>query len=129
MLAHTLVYGGEHVAALDALEKAKRLNPSTSYIYRWIEARALFMQGANEKALALAREGVQRNPAFLEGRLLLAAILGHNGETDDAAWELEEARLLRLNASISIERAHGLYKRAEDRDRYLEGLMKAGLQQ
>jgi TolB-like protein/class 3 adenylate cyclase len=127
ILAHILIYAGEHESALHAVREAKRLNPHVSFIYLWVEARALFFMGRNEEALELVREAVERNSNFSSGRLLLAAILGQLGREEDANWEAEEILALKPDFSITSERQQVLYKRPQDLDRYLEGLRKAGL--
>jgi tetratricopeptide (TPR) repeat protein len=127
ILAHSLIYTGEHEGALHAIHAAKRLNPHVSYIYLWVEAHALFFMGRDEEALELVREAVERNSNFSGGRLLLAAILGQLGREEDANWEAEEILALKPDFSITSERQQVLYKRPQDLDRYLEGLRKAGL--
>jgi TolB-like protein len=127
ILAHILIYAGEHESALHAIHEAKRLNPHVSYIYLWVEAHALFFMERNEEALELVREAVERNSNFSSGRLLLAAVLGQLGREEDANWEAEEVLALRPDFSIASEKQQVLYKRPQDLDRYLEGLRKAGL--
>jgi adenylate cyclase len=71
ILAHNLIYAGEHESALHAIHEAKRLNPHVSYIYLWVEAHALFFMERNEEALELVREAVERNSNFT-GRIFLS---------------------------------------------------------
>jgi len=81
----------------------------------------------HERALPLYEEALQRNPGFDRGHLQVAAIYGQLGETDDAAWALEEALAIRPDITLAGERQGARYQRSEDTARYIDGLRKAGL--
>ncbi len=110
-LAFVSLYAGEPQDTLQAIRSAKRLNPRSSYIYLAIEAHAHSLLGQYERALPLYEEALQRNPGFDRGHLQVAAIYGHLGKTDDAAWALEEALSIRPDITLAGERRGARYRR------------------
>ena len=70
---------------------------------------------------------IGRNPGTDSSRMLLASCYGHLGRAEDA--RAEWAELLKVNPDFSLtQRSRVLpYKNADDFQRILEGLAKAGL--
>ncbi len=126
-LAFVSIYTGELELGLEAIARAKRLNPRYSYIYLAVEGHLNFLKGEYENAVALYEEALERNPVFDRGLLLFAAALAHMGNTEDAAWAIAEALSIRPDLTLGDERRDANYKRPEDLKRYLEGLRRAGL--
>lgn len=126
-LAFSLINAGRHEEGLQAIERAKRLNPRYSQVYLYVEAIAVFHLERFEEAASILQDAIERNPAFDRPQLLLAATYGHMGQLDDADWVLQEASLLLPNLSLEKERMDTILARTVDIERYIEGLRKAGL--
>lgn len=126
-LAFVLSYAGELEEALETMRRAMHLNPQYSYIYLAVKGRILFLLGRYEEAIVVLEEIVARNPVFDQVQLVLAATYAQLGRLDDAAWAVEEALVIRSDISLENERRKANYKRAEDIDRYILALRKAGV--
>ena len=70
---------------------------------------------------------LERNRNFQQGRLLYISILGLLDRIDDAEWESEEVLTVLPDFTIAAEENRVRFVRPEDRERYAEGLRKAGL--
>jgi len=126
-LAFSLTNAGRHEEGLQAIERAKRLNPRYSQVYLYVEAITLFHLERYEEAVSILQDAIERNPAFDRPHLLLAATYGHMGRLDDADWALQEASILLPDLSLEKERIDTILARDVDVERYIEGLRKAGL--
>jgi len=122
-----LMYAGEPARALEPFAKAMRLDPHYPDIVLHFMAQANFSLGKYEIAAQQLIDRIARNPGTDASRMLLASCYGHLGRADDAraAW----TELLKVNPDFSLtQRASVLpYKNADDFQRILEGLAKAGL--
>ena len=125
--AANLTTAGLHKKALEYIRIAKKLNPHYSYIYLYIEALALFYQHRFEEALRLMEDAAGRNPEFDRMQLLLASTLGHLGKQEAAEWALIEAETLTPSLSLENELENHPWAKLQDRELYVEGLLKAGL--
>lgn len=126
-LAFSLTNAGRHEEGLQAIERAKRLNPRYSQVYLYVEAIAVFHLERFEEAVSILRDAIERNPAFDRLQLLIAATFSHLGLLDDADWALQEASILLPNLSLEKERTDSILARTQDVERYIEGLRGAGL--
>ena len=84
------------------------------------------IRGANRGPAKLL-DRIARNPGTDASRMLLASCYGHLGRADDARAVWTE--LLKVNPDFSLtQRSRVLpYKNADDFQRIVEGLVKAGL--
>ena len=117
-------FEGRGVEAIAFAQKALRLNPHPPSFYFWILGFAQFAAGQYEAAVkTLRNEATYRT----ESRRLLAAALAQLGQLEEAR---EEAKLyLARNPQFRISHwfeTHP-YRDLAMRDRFLEGLRKAGL--
>ncbi len=87
-------YVGDPSASIPLLRRAMRLNPEAGYLYFLLLGRAYFFLGDSDQALINLREAITRNPANLEARVYLAAVLEDDGDRDGAEWEAEEIRAI-----------------------------------
>lgn len=126
-LAFSLTNAGRHEEGLQAIGRAKQLNPRYSQVYLYVEAIALFHLERYEDAVSILLDAIERNPAFDRPQLLIAATYAHIGRIDDADWALQEASILVPDLSLEKERSDTILARAVDVERYIEGLKKAGL--
>jgi tetratricopeptide (TPR) repeat protein len=63
-LAFILSYSGQLEPALEALDRARQINPRSTGVYLGIEGRILFLLGRYEEALVVLENSVERNPGF-----------------------------------------------------------------
>ena len=127
-LAINLNYAGQLDEALRSINYAMRLNPESSFAYRWIKGHTYYSLGQLEKA-AKWLEGVRdSNPEFSNVYQLLIATYVELGQIDDAEWAAEELLTLVPNFSLARERERALYRDEGVRRRYIDGLRKAGIE-
>ena len=128
-LGQALALSGEYEKAVVQINKAVRLSPHDPFIVYWFGhlGLAAFADARYEEACEWGRKVVRENPQFPGGHRLLAASYGQLGRIDEAAMELKE--LLRLMPGMISEdlRKQVPFKKASDMERYIEGLLKAGL--
>jgi adenylate cyclase len=89
---------------------------------------ALFHLERYEEAAALLIAAIERNPAFDRTQLLLASTYGQLGKLEKAEWILQEVALLSADLSLNDEETNSILSREQDRERYIEGLRLAGLE-
>jgi adenylate cyclase len=112
--------------ALTAVDTALRLSPHDPQRFLWLTLRgsALYLQGRYSEAIAAAEES--RNLRwFYRAPRVLAASYAQLGIIPQARAAVAELRA-RHPAERTIADVVGRFKRAVDRDRYAEGLRKAG---
>ncbi|MCH9012226.1 MAG: tetratricopeptide repeat protein [Proteobacteria bacterium] len=126
-LAQSLTFAGKSPEALIAIRKAMRINPRHSLIYLWIVGHNYFLMERYEEAITELRKVVEGNPGYPWAHLTLAAAYGLTGQIEEAEWEGQEFLALQPDFTLARERQRVLYKNSEHRDRYIEGLRKAGL--
>ena len=122
-------YAGLAEEGLRQLEIANRLSPRdyTQAASLSIEGLCHFIAGRYAEAITCERRAVQLRPHFGTAWRTLTAAAGLAGELDLARTALQECRRLHPNVSLAwVEQYHPIV-RSEDRDRYIEGLRRAGL--
>jgi tetratricopeptide (TPR) repeat protein len=127
--AMTYCYVGEPDIALKRLQRYRELAPP-DLTFSWFESFytvAYTFQSDYERAIMVGRRAVKSNPDFTAGYKPLIASLGHLGRKDEAAPYI--AKLLELEPSFTVERFGKTYpfKREDDRKRYTQGLLLAGI--
>ena len=126
-LAFVLSYSGRLQEALQALDRARQINPRSSGVYLGIEGRTLFLLGRYQEAVAVLEESVDRNPGFDRTRMHLAASYARLGRLDDASWAVDEALNINPGITLETERREALYSRQSDIEHYIEALRLAGV--
>ncbi|MEP9387850.1 adenylate/guanylate cyclase domain-containing protein [Mesorhizobium sp. KR9-304] len=122
-------YGGLAEDGLRQLEIATRLSPRdhTQAANLSVEGLCHFIAGHYAEAITCERRAVQMRPNFGTAWRTLAAAAGLAGESDLARMALSECRRLQPSISVAwVEKYHPIV-RPEDRARYIEGLIRAGL--
>jgi adenylate cyclase len=118
---------GQADEAINNFQKATRLNPNDprlSTTAGWT-GRAHFTARRYDQAREWMLNAVESNPEFPEFHLVLAATLGHLGETDRARECLEAGK--RLHPTYFDNDANWrLYKYEADNEHFRDGLRKAG---
>jgi TolB-like protein/class 3 adenylate cyclase len=125
------VYLGKHETALEHLRQAERLSPRDPTLIQLKAAAALahFFNGGYEEAARLAERITGDVPTFLPGWRIMAiscALAGYRTLADKAAKKVLE---LDPSAKVSVLVPLLPIRRPEDRERYKEGLLQAGLPQ
>ena len=87
--------------ALQALYRAKQLNPNFSVEYLQIESIALIMLGQWEAAKQTASLAVERLPESAISRMNLICADFYLGNIDDALWNLEELIIIHPEFDLS----------------------------
>jgi TolB-like protein/class 3 adenylate cyclase len=133
-MAYALIYAGRPKEALDFVEKAMRLDPHYPAYYLFVLGLAHFgMEQFKEGANSFER-GLRRNPENYMPLINLAAAYGHLGRKQEATAAIEEFNKV-ARYTLTVENVGTIggaymiskYKNAVDKDRFLDGLRKAGL--
>ncbi len=128
-LGATYVFGGDCDAALPHLEEAIRLSPRDPLLVIWhiCMAWASFAGGRYDEAVEFTRQAVRDNAEFTDNYSVLAAALGHLGRDDEARGALDELLRRMPGLTTADARLDRPFRRPEDRERFLDGLRKAGM--
>jgi TolB-like protein len=125
----SLAYSGRWQDADKAARRALRLSPRDPYagVYSGIAAYAQFLGGHYEEAMRLARDGLRQRSDFVGAHRVLTAAAGMAGQKEVAAAALQALRRAQPNVSLAWIAEHMPIKAAGERERYLEGFLRAGL--
>lgn len=121
---HNLGRTGESVAAF---KKAIRLNPHAPSNYLMNFGVTYWMMGQHEKAIALCKRALERNPDQLWAHIALAAAYSELGRAEEASASVKEA--LRIKPKFNLEWFEKMlpWKNKADVDRIVDALRKAGI--
>ena len=123
-----LTYLGEHEDALIRVRQAVRMSPSDPHSFFFDTAMMLpyLLLGQYEKAAEFGRRSLELNPGFSSGYRVYLSVLGHLGKTHEATKA--RARLAMLESEVSLANAvsRSPLTRPQDRERFAEGLRRAG---
>jgi adenylate cyclase len=128
-LGASYAFGGDYDAALKNLEEAIRLSPRGPLLIIWYLCKgwAALLAGRDEEALDYATQAAEANSEFPDIYAVLASASGHSGRAANARAALDQL-LRRMPAlTASDPRLDRPFARAAERERFLEGLRKAGL--
>jgi tetratricopeptide (TPR) repeat protein len=132
-LGLALALGGRSEEGIANLEKAMRLDPKSPSLPFWLATVAWshFAAERYEEAVDWAKRSSRENPDFAWAYRVLAASFGQLGRLDDARRAVEEE--LRLEPEISISKLMSEpwnpWADPDFRERYADGLRKAGLKE
>jgi adenylate cyclase len=127
VLGLALHYSGCSEEALGRFDLALALDPFYPDMIMHLQAQALYQLGRYPEAAALLKRRILRNPDTDTSRVWLAAAYGQMGQFEEAREAWREA--LRVNPAYSLEHRRQVlpYKNAEDFEKVIEGLGKAGM--
>jgi tetratricopeptide (TPR) repeat protein len=127
--APTYCYIGQPDEALKRLERYRDLAPFDPNFCTFETAYAIayFFKGEYEQAVLVGRRAAKTNPGFSAAYKPLIASLGHLGRPDEAKPYI--VKLLALETNFTVRRFGAVYpiKHQSDRERYMEGLRRAGV--
>ena len=83
--------------------------------------------GRHEEGVEHARRSQRLANTAIWANLAELTVLGHLGRSDDARLALERACAVKKDISLAFIDTVLKFKHAEDRDKYIAGLRKAGL--
>jgi len=124
-----LSYWGRWEEADLAARRALRLSPRDphSAVYCGIAAYAQFLGHNYDEAMRLAREAIRQRSDFVGAHRVLTAAAGMAGKDDIATTALQELRRAQPNISLAWIANYMPIKQDADREHYLEGFRRAGL--
>ncbi len=124
-----LAYCGRPEEAELAGRRALRLSPRDPFsaIFCGITAYAQFVGQNYAAAIPLAREAVRLRGDFVGGHRVLTAAAAMAGEIETAVLALQALRRAQPHISLAWIADQMPIQRDEDRERYLEGFRRAGL--
>ena len=122
-------FAGDYEAALPVLDEAIRLSPRDQLLVIWHLCRgwAALLSERYPEAIEFTTDAAEANPEFPDVYAVLASAHGHLGNAAPARAALDQL----LSRMPSLTAADGRLNRpfgsAEQRERFLMGLRKAGL--
>ena len=124
-----LSYCGRWEEADEAARRALRLSPRDPFaaVYAGIAAYAQFIGRNYNEAMQLAREAIRQRGDFVGAHRVLTAAAGMAGQTEVATAALQELRRAQPNISLAWIAEQMPIKLDADREHYLEGFRRAGL--
>ena len=112
-----------------SLEGAIRLSPRDAFMVIWHICMGWAALAAErfEEAAEFARQAVEDNPEFTDNYSVLAACYGHLGLEEKARAALDQLISRMPGLTVSSDLLERPFRRPEDKQRFLDGLRKAGL--
>jgi adenylate cyclase len=128
-LGGSYAFGGDYEAALPHLEEAIRLSPRGLLVIVWhiCKGWAALLAERYDEAVEAAEQAREANPEFPDIYAVSASAYGHVGNTAAARTALDQLLHRMQGLTATDERLTRPFTRATDRERFLEGLRKAGL--
>jgi len=125
-----LSYSGRWQDAYEATQRAIRLSPRdpSSAIYYGVAAYAQFVGRNYEEAIALAREAIRQRGDLSGAYRVLTVAASMTGQTEVAKAALLELRRTQPNISLDWISTQLPWNLDADREHYLEGFRRAGLE-
>jgi adenylate cyclase len=128
-LGASYAFGGDYEAAVPHLEEAIRLSPRGLLLVIWhiCKGWAALLAERYEEAVEFTEHAREANPEFPDIYAVLASAYGHLGNTAAARAALDQLLHRMPGLTASDERLVRPFARVADRERFLEGMRKAGL--
>jgi TolB-like protein len=142
VLAEVLIYCGRPEEAITAIGAARRLDPHNAARYAYLEGFARFGLGEFDAAAQLLERALELGPdlwpperttyreADCDPCELLLAVYGYLGGRDEGIHAMHDrldATWGTVGININTVLAYRPFKEADDRERFAEGLRRAGL--
>ncbi len=128
--ALALSYTGRWIDAYAATQRAIRQSPRdpSSAIYYGVAAYAQFVGKNYDEAITLAREATRQRGDLTGAYRVLTVAAGMTGQIELARASLQELRRTQPNISLAWIATQLPWKHDADREHYLEGFRRAGLE-
>jgi TolB-like protein len=126
----TLAYCGRWEEGALAAGRALRLSPRDPFTatYCGVASYCNFVGRNYDEAMRLSREAIRQRADFVGGHRVLTAAAGMAGHIDVAKAALQELRRAQPNISLAWIASEMPMKLDADREHYLEGFHRAGLE-
>jgi len=128
-LGGSFAFGGDCETALSHLDEAIRLSPRGLLVIIWhlCKGWAALLAERYQEAVRFTEEAREANPEFPDIYAVLASASGHLGNTASARTALDQLLRRMPGLTANDERLTRPFVQMVDRERFLEGLRKAGL--
>lgn len=128
-LGTAYAFGGECDPAIQNVQEAMRFSPRDFLMVVWFTVSAWAYLSAErfEQAADFGKRAIDCNPAFPDAHGTFAAASAHLGRMADARAGLDGYMRLMPGLTAGDERLMRPFRRPADRERFLDGLRKAGL--
>jgi TolB-like protein len=129
-LGYALACGGQPERGLESLERAHRLSPRDPFLAIYapiVRYMAYFALGRYEEVIAVCRATAALHPDHAGAWRLMTVSLGLLGRVDEARAALAQTLTLQPDLSSAHVANDTVYAKPADRERFLEGLRRAGL--
>ncbi|HVH73904.1 MAG TPA: adenylate/guanylate cyclase domain-containing protein [Stellaceae bacterium] len=122
-------FAGNYEAACPQLDEALLLSPRGPLVAIWRLCKGWAALSAErfEEAIDFAAQAGEANPEFPDIYAVLASTNGHLGRAAAAGEALDQLMHRMPNLTASDDRLKRPFARVADRERFLEGLRKAGM--
>jgi TolB-like protein len=111
-----------------ATARALRLSPHGSSFSGLLGLFTPYLKGNYKESMRLSREAIRQRPDYVGAYRVLTAAAGMAGEIEIAKAALQELRRLQPNISLDWVAKEIPIKRDAEREHYLEGFRRAGLE-
>jgi adenylate cyclase len=126
-LSLSLRNAGKFEEAIQAVEKAIRLNPFPPVTYFKFACSAYYGAGKYEKAIEAGEKALKVSPNDRGSHMMLVIAYSLAGRQEDARITAKEILRLDPKFSVSFWRKMSPYKNQADTERFMGALLKAGL--
>ena len=129
-LGASYAFGGDYEAAVSHLDEAVRLSPRSALLVLWYICKgwAALTGKRDDEAVRFAEHAREANAEFPDIYAVLASAHGHLQNAAAARAALDDLLRRMPGLTASDERLNRPFARAVDRERFLDGLRKAGAQ-
>ena len=126
-LSLCLRYAGQFDEAIQAIEKAIRLNPFPPVTYFKYACHAYIGTGKYEEAIAAGKKAVEVSPGDASSHVILAVAYSLAGRQEEARMAAKEVLRLNPKFSVALFKKSIPYKNPADTDRVVEAMLNVGL--
>jgi tetratricopeptide (TPR) repeat protein len=120
-----LMWLGQTDAAIEALERAQRIDPELNALDRFALSLAYYLKQRYPAAIEQAESNLRDNASAIFSRIVLAASYAQFGRTGDA--EQQTALIRRTNPSFDPQTFGTKFVKPSDLEHLRDGFRKAGL--
>jgi adenylate cyclase len=125
-LGTVMLYAGRTDEAIQLLQTGLRFDPYSRLDHYWHLGLAHYLKGKYEDAIRTLEQVLGHDPNSAWVHIALAAAYAQAGRSEDAKQSAELAK--KLHPFFEVESSFTLFRNPADRNKFIEGLRKAGLE-
>jgi tetratricopeptide (TPR) repeat protein len=125
--AEALNYSGDPEKSIALTEKALQFDPLIPPNCAFHLGHSYYLLRRYDDAETMIRSAIDRNPAWPVAHLFMAVVYSEIDRVQEAAVEIETVLKLIPGYTLAVINQMYPYRSAEAKNRFLEGLRKAGL--